>query len=196
MTRLDEIFNLKGDSKQLQQEKERPTYQTSSTPTMKAAVRAAPRAHSRVTRNNKPGILPTTEGENKQSGSNADERPIATSEGERKRRKKEVSDWKLTKAEEERINEFKWKRASSSKGGRLTRTAQQTTEGGQKRARDELATNVYHILSDEEDEPLEVFKPSTGLFAGHTDYLNQKRVEKINKGIRMRKEKRRIAREE
>ena len=38
LTRLDKIFNLKGDSKQLQKEKERPTYQTSSTPTMKAAV--------------------------------------------------------------------------------------------------------------------------------------------------------------
>ena len=63
LTRLDKIFNLKGDSKPLQQEKKRPTYQTSSTPTMKAAVRAAPRAHSRVTRNNTPGTLPTTEGE-------------------------------------------------------------------------------------------------------------------------------------
>ena len=78
----------------------------------------------------------------------------------------------------------------------MTRTAQQTTEGGHKRARDELAANMYHILADEADEPLEVFEPSIGLFAGHTDYLNRKRIESINEGIKKRNEKRRIAREE
>ena len=46
LTKLNSIFNLNGESKQTQQEKERPNYQTSSAPTMKAAVRAAPRAHS------------------------------------------------------------------------------------------------------------------------------------------------------
>ena len=81
LTKLDKIFNLNLDIKQLQQEKERPTYQTSSTPTMKAAVQAAPRAHSRVTGNDKPGILPTTEGEKRQPKSNTDKSPIATSGG-------------------------------------------------------------------------------------------------------------------
>ena len=38
LSKLDEIFNLKGDIKQPQQEKERPSYQTSNAPTMKAAV--------------------------------------------------------------------------------------------------------------------------------------------------------------
>ena len=92
MSKLDEIFNLKGDNKQLQKEKERPTYQTSSAPTMKAAVRAAPRAHSRVTRNNTPGILPTTEGEQRRPRPSTGEGPLATSEGDRKRRKKEESE--------------------------------------------------------------------------------------------------------
>ena len=163
---------------------------------MKAAVRAAPRSHSRVTQNNTPGILPTTEGEQRRPRPSTGEGLSATSEGDRKRRKKEDSELKLTKAEQERVNEFRWTRARSSKGGRLTRTAQQATEGGHKRARDELAANVYHILADEEDEQLEVFKPSMRLFAGHTDYLNRTRVESINEGIKKRNEKRRIAREE
>ena len=110
-----------------------------------------------MTRNNTPGILPTTEGEQRKPGPSTGKSPLATSEGDRKRRKKEETDWTLTKAEQERVNEFKWKRAHSSKGGRLAQTAQQTTEGGHKRARDELATNVYHILADKADEPMEVY---------------------------------------
>ena len=78
----------------------------------------------------------------------------------------------------------------------MTRTAQQTTEGGRKRVRNELAANVYQILADEADEPMEVFKPSIGLFAGREDYWNRMRVERINKERSMRNEKRRIAREE
>ena len=46
LNKLNSIFNLNGEIKQTQQEKKRPNYQTSSAPTMKAAVRAAPRAHS------------------------------------------------------------------------------------------------------------------------------------------------------
>ena len=92
-----------------------------------------------MTRNNTPGILPTTEGEQRRPEPNTGEGPLATSEGDRKRRKKEETDWTLTKVEQERVNEFKWKRARSSKGGSLTRTAQQMTEGGHKRTRDELA---------------------------------------------------------
>ena len=76
-----------------------------------------------MTRNNTPGILPTTEGEQRQPGPSTGKGPLTTSEGDRKRRKKEETDWTLTKAEQERINEFKWKRARSSKGGRLTQTA-------------------------------------------------------------------------
>ena len=73
-----------------------------------------------MTRNNTPGILPTTEGEQRRPRPSTGESPLATSEGDRKRRKKEESEWKLTKAEQERVNEFKWKRARSSKKGRLT----------------------------------------------------------------------------
>ena len=66
---------------------------------MKAAIRAAPRAYSRVTRNNTLGILPTTEGEQRKPGPSTGKGPLATSEGDRKRRKKEETDWTLTKAE-------------------------------------------------------------------------------------------------
>ena len=149
-----------------------------------------------MTRNNTPGMLLTTEGEQRRPRPSTGKDLLTTSESDRKRRKKEDSELKLTKAEQERVNEFRWTRARSSKGGRLTRTAPQTTEGGHKGARDELAANVYHILADKAYEPLEVFKPSMGLFAGHTDYLNQRRVENINEGIKMRNEKRRIAQEE
>ena len=67
-----------------------------------------------------------------------------------------------------------------------------------KRSRTKISLAAYSFLSlaDKEDEPLEVFKPSMGLFAGHTDYLNQTRIENINEGIKKRNEKRRIAREE
>ena len=190
---------MNGEIKQTQQEKERPNYQTSSAPTMKAAVRAAPRAHGRVTRNNTPGILPTTEGEQRRPGPSTGESPLATSEGgrpgpstgkgplatsegDRKRRKKEETDWTLTKAEQERVNEFKWKRARSSKGGRLTQTAQQTTEGGHKRARDELATNVYHILADKADKLMEVYEPTGMAFSCGTYKWSRARVK--NKSIK------------
>ena len=126
LTRLDSIFNLNLDIKQPQEAAERPTHQTSSAPTSKAAVRAAPRAHNRVTRNNTPGLLPTTEGERARQRPSTGKAPAATSEGEKKRSREEEVDWTLTKAEKERINEDVWKRVQ---GGRLTRASQQATEG-------------------------------------------------------------------
>ena len=55
------------------------TATTSATPTTKVAVRETPQVHRRLTRNNKPGILPTFEGDNKN-------KKLATSEGGEKRK--------------------------------------------------------------------------------------------------------------
>ena len=70
-----------------------------------------------MTRNNKPGILPTREGEQRRPRPSTGKAPAATSEGEKKRRREEEIDWTLTKAEQEQINEDVWTRV---KGGRLT----------------------------------------------------------------------------
>ena len=59
LQKLNNIFNLsleKAEREYVQQ------HFSSSTPTSKEAVRKAPRVHSRVTRNNTPGMIPTSEG--------------------------------------------------------------------------------------------------------------------------------------
>ena len=200
LKRLSDIFNLNLDIKQPQEAAKRPTYQTSSAPTSKAAVRAAPRAHNRVTRNNTPGILPTTEGARKRARPSTDETPIATSEGGQEQHKKEEVDWTLTEAEKERINEDVWTRVQ---GGRLTRAVdKQTSEGdrltttARKRTRIEVAANVYEALAEGDDEPMEIFKPSKGVVDWAKDKWNRARVREINEERKLRNEIRRIAREE
>ena len=59
-----------------------------------------------------------------------------------------------------------------------------------------MATNVYHILADEADEPMEVYEPTGMAFSWGTDKWNRARVKQINKEQSLRNEKRRIAREE
>ena len=70
-----------------------------------------------MTRNNTPGMLPTTEGARKRARPSTGENPVATSEGGQEQHEKEEVDWTLTEAEKERINEDVWIRV---KGGRLT----------------------------------------------------------------------------
>ena len=84
----------------------------SSAPTSKTAVRAAPRVHGRITRNNTPGIIPTSEG------------------GGNKSRAEDV-DWNLTNAEQEQTNEFKWSQVPTYEGGRESKRVA-TSEGGNK----------------------------------------------------------------
>ena len=96
LQKLSDIFNV--DLEKEEQQYMRENF-SSSAPTSKKAVRAAPRVHGRVTRNNKPGIIPT-------------------SEGGGKRRRTEDNDWSLTKAEQERINEYKWNQVPTYEGGR------------------------------------------------------------------------------
>ena len=59
LQKLSDIFNV--DLEKVEQQYMRENF-SSSAPTSKAAVRTAPRVHGRVTRNNKPGIIPTSEG--------------------------------------------------------------------------------------------------------------------------------------
>ena len=62
--KLSDIFNI--DLEKAEQQYVRDKF-SSSAPTSKAAVRAAPRAHGRRTRNNTPGMIPTSEGGGKRS---------------------------------------------------------------------------------------------------------------------------------
>ena len=59
LQKLSDIFNV--DLEKEEQQYMRENF-SSSAPTSKTAVRAAPRVHGRVTRNNKPGIIPTSKG--------------------------------------------------------------------------------------------------------------------------------------
>ena len=59
LQKLSDIFNI--DLEKAEQQYMRENF-SSSAPTSKAAVRAAPRVHGRVIRNNMPGIIPTSKG--------------------------------------------------------------------------------------------------------------------------------------
>ena len=61
---MSDIFNI--DLEEAEQKYEHEHF-LSSAPTSKAAVRTAPRVHGRRTRNNTPGIIPTSEGGGKRS---------------------------------------------------------------------------------------------------------------------------------
>ena len=91
-------------------------------------MRTAPRVHGRVTRNNKPGIIPT-------------------SEGGGKRRRAEDSDWRLTKDEQERINEYKWRQVPTYEGGRKSKRVA-TSEGGAKQEQTDQEENFYDCLDE------------------------------------------------
>ena len=54
-----------------------------------------------MTRNNTPGLLLTTEGEQTRPRPSTVKAPKATSEGEKKRSREEEIDWTLTEAEKE-----------------------------------------------------------------------------------------------
>ena len=84
LQKLSDIFDI--DLEKAEEEYVRSNL-SSSAPTSKAAVRTAPRVHGRVTRNNTPGIIPT-------------------SEGGGKRGRAEEIDWTLTDAKQERVNEY------------------------------------------------------------------------------------------
>ena len=88
--------------------------------------------HGRRTRNNTPGI-------------------ILTSEGGGKRSQAEDVDWSLTKAEQERTNEFKWSRVPTYEGGRESKRVA-TSEGGKKNEPPEQEENFYDCLREEETE--------------------------------------------
>ena len=113
---------------------------SSSAPTSKTAVRMAPRVHGRVTRNNTPGMIPT-------------------SEGGGKRGRAEEIDWSLTKAEQERVNEYNWSQVPTYEGGRSCKRLA-TSKGGNKHEPPEQDENMYDCL-DEEDEEVEERKPAT-----------------------------------
>ena len=85
LQKLSDIFNI--DLEEAEKKYVRDNF-SSSAPTSKAAVRTAPRVHGRVTRNNTPGIIPTSEG-----GGN--------------RGRTEDVDWSLTKTEQDQVDEFK-----------------------------------------------------------------------------------------
>ena len=134
LQKLNNIFNLNLD------EAEREYVQqhfSSSTPTSKEAVRTAPRVHGRVTRNNTPGMIPT-------------------SEGGGKRGRAEDIDWNLTKAEQERVNEYEWRRVPTYEGDSRN-DGVATSEGGKEHQPAKKEDNFYDCLSedDEEDEEME-----------------------------------------
>ena len=124
---MSDIFNIDLDKKE--QKYVRKNF-SSSAPTSKTAVRAALRVHGRKTRNNTPGIIPTSEGGGKRS-------------------RAEDVDWNLTKAEQERTNEFKWSRVPTYEGGRESKRVA-TSEGGKKSEPPEQEENFYDCL-DEQD---------------------------------------------
>ena len=74
---------------------------------------------------------------------------IPTSEGGGKRGRAEDIDWSLTKAEQERIDEYKWSRVPTYEGGRKSRRVA-TSEGGAKQEQPEEEENFYDCL-DEND---------------------------------------------
>ena len=96
LQKLSKIFkvNLKEVEKEYVQQ-----HFSSSTPTSKESIRTAPRVHSRVTRNNTPGMIPTSEGGGKRS-------------------RTDDIDLNLTEAKQERVKEFIWCRVPTYEGGR------------------------------------------------------------------------------
>ena len=95
LQKLSDIFN--NDLDKAEQQYVHDSF-LSRAPTSKSAVRTVPRVHGRVSRNNTPGVIPT-------------------SEGGGKRGQAEDANWSLTKAEQERTNEFKWSRVPTYEGG-------------------------------------------------------------------------------
>ena len=93
--------------------------------------------HGRVTRNNTPGLIPTSEGAGKRS-------------------RAEESDWILTDAEQEQVNEYNWSRVPTYEGGRRSKRLA-TSEGGAKHEPPEEDINMYDCFSDDdkEDEEME-----------------------------------------
>ena len=132
--------------------------------------------HGRVTRNNTSGIIPTSEG------------------GGKKRRAEDI-DWTLTKAEQERVNEYKWSQVPTYEGDRGSKRVA-TSEGGNKAKQEEPEKNFYDCLS-EEDEPDEEMEPAPTSSAGGVSGICQDILRDLrNKRRQERNANRRTARED
>ena len=171
LQKLNDIFNLNLD------EAEREYVQenfSSSTPTSKEAVRTTPRVHGRVTRNNTPGMIPTSEGG-----------------GERDRA--EDIDWNLTKVEQERVNEYEWSRVPTYEGDSRN-DGVATSEGGKEHQPATQEDNYYDCLSEdnEEDEEME---PEPIPTAGNCTICLKLLRDQRNRRRQERNENRRKARE-
>ena len=154
---------------------------SSSTPTSKESIRTAPRVHGRVTRNNTPGMIPTSEGGGKRS-------------------RAEDIDLNLTEAEQERVNEFRWCRVPTYEGGRNNKRVA-TSEGGKKHEspeqEDELSDNFYDCLEEmEEAEEDEEMEQDPGPMPGNCDICQSILRDQRNRRRLERNQNRKKAREE